>query len=219
MTTAIAVQRLGARHRALILRHLLRLEAEGRRLRFGAPMRDGAIEGYVARIEFARDRLFGIYAPDLELAGVAHLAPDEASSQAELGLSVHPGMRGRGYGMALLRRAVLHAANRGYPALYMHCLAENAVMLHLAAKAGLKTVVAAGEADARLALDRLAHGGAIREAMEEQFALVDYLLKQQHAWIARPRLQSRRPRREEAHEHRRAARAAKAAEGEVPRRA
>ena len=60
----------------------------------------------------------------------------------------------------------------------MHCLSENSVMMRLALKTGLKTVVAAGEADARLSLNR-AHGGALREAMEEQFALVDYLLKQQ----------------------------------------
>jgi len=184
---ALAVHRLGPHHVAPITRHLLRLDPEDRRLRFGRAMRDEALQAYVAGIDFARDRVFGVFGDDLELAGVAHLAMDDAAGEAELGLSVDAALRGRGYGMALLRRAVLHATNRGYRALLMHCLAENAAMLHLARKAGLRTVVAAGEADAHLALDRALHGGAIREAMEDQFALVDYLLRQQHAWLAQHR--------------------------------
>lgn len=184
MTQAIAVQKLGQRHRGDIARHLVRLPAEDRRLRFGQPMRDEGIERYVAGIDFARDRVFAIYADDLALAGVAHLALDGHEQHAELGLSVGTAFRGRGYGAALLARGVLHAANRGYGALYMHCLSENSVMMRLAARAGLKTVVAAGEADARMTLNR-AHGGALREAIEEQFALVDYILKQQGTLIGR----------------------------------
>jgi GNAT superfamily N-acetyltransferase len=184
MTHAIAVQKLGQRHRGDIARHLIDLPAEDRRLRFGQPMRDDGIERYVDGIDFARDRVFAIYADDLALAGVAHLALDGREQHAELGLSVHTASRGRGYGAALLARGVLHAANRGYGALYMHCLAENAVMMHLALKAGLKTVVAGGEADARVTLNR-AQGNALREAMEEQFALVDYILKQQGSLIQR----------------------------------
>ncbi|MCX7960613.1 MAG: GNAT family N-acetyltransferase [Burkholderiales bacterium] len=181
---AIPVHRLGPRHAPAVARHLLRLDAEDRRLRFGRPMGDEALRAYAAGIDFERDRLFGIFGAESELAGVAHLAMDDATGQAELGLSVDAAHRGRGYGSALLRRAVLHAANRGYRALYMHCLADNAAMLHLARKAGLRTVVSAGEADAWLALDRARHGGALREALEDQFALIDHLLRQQHAWFS-----------------------------------
>ncbi|MEW5863507.1 MAG: GNAT family N-acetyltransferase [Pseudomonadota bacterium] len=190
---ALAVHRLWPRHAAAIARHLLRLDPEDRRLRFGRAMRDEAIDAYVSGIDFTRDRAFGIFGDGFELAGVAHLAMDDATGQAELGLSVDAVLRGHGYGTALLRRAVLHATNRGYRALLMHCLAENAAMLHLARKAGLRTVVRAGEADAHLALDRALHGGAIREAMEDQFALVDYLLRQQHAWLVNRGPQRARP--------------------------
>ena len=44
-----------------------------------------------------------------------------------------------------------------------------------------------GEADARLKLDRGAHGGALKEAMADQFALVDSMLKQQYLWMAQPK--------------------------------
>lgn len=186
----VAVQRLNARHRDDIARHLLLLPAEDRRLRFGRHILDDAIGRYVDGIDFTRDRVFGVHGPELELIGIAHLALDPLEQVAELGLSVDPCARVKGHGFALLQRSVLHAANLGYRVLFMVCLAENGIMMHLARKAGLTVVVESGEADARLALDRRAHGGALREAMADQFALVDTLLKQQYLWLARPRLES-----------------------------
>ena len=184
--SAIVVQRLGAAHRDEIARHLLRLPAQDRRLRFGTPMPDSSIEAYVSQIDFARDQVFGILGVDLELWGMGHLALDRPSETAELGLSVDWSVRDRGYGRALLDRAVLHATNRGYRALFMHCLAENQVMLRLARNAGLSVVIGAGEADGRLALGEPTQAGAIREAIQDQFALVDTLLKHQYSWLARP---------------------------------
>ena len=185
--SGIVVQRLAASHRDKIVRHLLRLPADDRRLRFGAPMRDSTIETYVERIDFAHDQAFGIFGADLELWGMAHLALDSRGQSAELGLSVDCSVRGKGYGYALLQRAVLHATNRGYRALFMHCLAENGVMMNLARKAGLSVVITSGEADGQLALAEPTHAGAIHEAIEDQFALVDYLFKQQYSLLRKPR--------------------------------
>ena len=182
----VAVHRLNHGHRDDIARHLLLLPAEDRRLRFGQHIRDDAVRDYVGRIDFDSDRVFGVHAPDLALVGVAHLALDAEQQLAELGLSVDPACRGKGYGYALLQRAVLHSANLGYRVLFMYCLAENRIMMHLARKAGLTLVVESGETDARLTLDRGMHGGALKEAMADQFALVDCMLKQQYLWLARP---------------------------------
>ena len=183
----VAVQRLNPRHRADILNHLLQLPAEDRRLRFGHQIRDDAVRAYVNGIDFVRDRVFGIQSADMDLIGAAHLALNPVEQVAELGLSVHPPARVRGYGYALLQRSVLHAANQGNRALFMHCLAENGIMMHLARKAGLTVVIEAGEADARLKLDRAEHGGDFKEAIADQFALVDCMLKQQYLWLARPK--------------------------------
>jgi RimJ/RimL family protein N-acetyltransferase len=182
----VAVHRLNPRHRDDISRHLLLLPADDRRLRFGQHIRDEAVRDYAGRIDFERDRVFGVHAPDLDLVGVAHLALDPVAQLAELGLSVDPSCRGKGYGFALLQRAVLHAANLGFRVLFMVCLAENRIMMHLARKAGLTLVVEYGETDARLALDRGTHGGALKEAMADQFALVDCMLKQQYLWLSQP---------------------------------
>lgn len=187
-TPGVVVQKLTGAHREQVARHLLRLPANDRRLRFGAPMRDDSIEAYVARIDLARDQLFGILGADLELWGLAHLALAPDSDTAELGLSVDWSVRERGYGYALLQRAVLHATNRGgYRALFMHCLAENETMMNLARKAGLSIVITQGEADGRLALGEPTQAGALREAIQDQFALIDVMLKHQYALLARPR--------------------------------
>jgi GNAT superfamily N-acetyltransferase len=186
---AIAVHRLNARHRDDIARHLLQLPADDRRLRFGNQIGDQAVRDYVAGIDFQRDRVFGTFAAGMDLVGVAHLALDRAEKIAELGVSVDPAMRGQGNGFALLQRAALHAANVGYRVLFMICLAENGIMMHLAKKAGLTVVVEHGEADARLKLDRVTHGGIFREALADQFALVDALLKQHYLWADLPGLQ------------------------------
>ena len=181
MAPTVAVPRLNARHRDDIARHLQQLPAEDRRLRFGRAIRDDAIRAYVDGIDFDRDRVFGIFGPALELIGVVHLALDPAEKAAELGLSVDPACRVKGHGYALLQRALLHAANLGYRTLFMHCLAENGIMLHLATKAGLMVVIESGEADGRLKLERHRHGGALVEAIADQMALVDILLKQTRA--------------------------------------
>jgi RimJ/RimL family protein N-acetyltransferase len=176
----VAVLRLNPRYRDDIACHLLQLPAEDRRLRFGRAIRDDAIREYVGGIDFGRDRVFGILGPALELVGVTHLALDPAARSAELGISVDASRRVTGYGYAMLQRAALNATNLGYRALFMHCLAENAIMMRLARKAGLLVVIEGAEADGRLKLDRLMHGGALREALADQVALVDAMLKQQN---------------------------------------
>lgn len=179
----VAVVRLNPRYRDDISRHLLRLPAEDRRLRFGHSIPDQAVRKYVEGIDFGRDNVFGIHGPALKLIGIAHLALDPVQRIAELGVSVDPASRTKGYGLALLQRAVLHAANQGYRVLFMVCLAENGTMMRLAQRAGLTVVIDHGEADARLNLDRFEHGGALREAMADQFALVDTALKQQYLLV------------------------------------
>lgn len=179
-----AVQRLTPFQRAAIVRHLQALTAADRRLRFGSAMSDAAIDRYVAELDFVRDKVFGVFEPGLALSGVAHLALDVRSGTAELGLSVDPQCRGKGYGFALLNRGKLHAQNLGYKRLYMHCLAENRIMIHLARKAGMQVVTDAGESDAHVALAAATGDDLARELVGDQIALIDYLLKQQAGWLS-----------------------------------
>lgn len=185
MTSTVLIQNLVVFQWREIARHLQRLSPAERRLRFGAAMSDAAIERYADSINFERDKLFGILESGVSLAGVGHLALDPDSGMAELGLSVDRLHRGKGYGFALLDRAKLRAMNLGYKTLYMHCLSENAIMIHLARKAGMQVVTAAGEADAYAQLAEATYGDFAREMIGDQVALIDYLFKQPIRWLTR----------------------------------
>jgi GNAT superfamily N-acetyltransferase len=163
--------------RGKLLAHFLALDAEDRRLRFGLPASDDTIAGYVERIDFARDAVFGVFDDELNLAGVAHLA--RAEEHAELGVSVLPAHRGRGIGGALLERAHTHARNWGIGTLFMHCLAENAAMMHLARKQNMRIAAVGGEADAHLTLPPASAASLAQAMLAERVGLFDYALKSQ----------------------------------------
>jgi RimJ/RimL family protein N-acetyltransferase len=179
----VIVQTLGPAAREDVLAHLLRLPPEDRRMRFESTLSDEAVRDYVASLDFHADRVFGIYTPDMRLVGTAHLALDLKTRSAEFGVSVDPAERGRGYGYALLERARLAAVNLGCRTMFMHCLPDNHVMAHLAAKAGMKVLTLGGETDAKAALELPNVGALAEEAVEEQIAFADLVLKRQFAWI------------------------------------
>lgn len=176
------VEDLRAANRALLEEHFLALEAEDRRLRFGAAFSDRAVRDYVARIDFERDAVFGVLDDDLRVLGAAHVA--RGGGEAELGISVLPGHRGRGLGAALLERAALRARNWGKRALYIHCLRENETMMHLARKQSMRVVVESGEADAWLDLPAANAASFFGEAFANNVALFDHALKQQRYFFS-----------------------------------
>jgi RimJ/RimL family protein N-acetyltransferase len=175
------VRELDDTHRAAALRHFLTLGADDRHLRFGSPTSDAVIGRYVANLNFARDALFGIFNDALDLVGIAHLAympPDNDSPRsAEFGVSVLHDSRHRGLGAALLARAAVHARNTHIDTLFVHCLAKNKAMMHLAQKLGMRVEFAYGDADAYLILPPANAQSILHEASQEQMADLDYALK------------------------------------------
>jgi GNAT superfamily N-acetyltransferase len=177
----ILVKELSRLDRASLEPHFLALESEDRRLRFGAPLHDSSVRAYVAGIDFERDAVFGVHDDALNVIGAAHVA--RSGTHAELGVSVLAPHRDRGIGAALLARAHMRARNWGVRALFMHCLAENRAMMHLARKQDMRIVMEAGEADAWLALAPADAGSHFGEVFAERVALFDYALKQGRSWL------------------------------------
>ena len=173
----IVARELSRLERGKLAAHFLVLEVEDRRLRFGVPISDASVADYVERIDFGRDAVFGVFDDELRLTGAAHLA--RAEDHAELGVSVLPAHRGRGIGGALLERAHVHARNWGIGMLFMHCLSENAAMMHLARKQGMRIAVASGEADAHLELLPASPSSIAGALLAERAGLFDYALKSQ----------------------------------------
>jgi len=197
---AIPVRELHAGHREEILQHLLQLNDEDRRLRFGSQTPNEIIERYVKGLDFNKDAIFGIFDLNLKLIGMAHLAylpefKDQARA-AEFGVSVLPEGRGQGLGTALLQRSAVHSRNTRVESLYVHCLSNNKAMMHLAQKAGMSIEYAYGDADAYLRLPPASSATIVQEAANEQWADFDYALKanlkrSNEAWwwlLGRPKL-------------------------------
>ena len=180
----IPVQRLSASARDAYRTHLVALDPEDTRLRFGSTIVRDAVAAYVDRIDFDRDVVFAVRDDALGVVGAAHLAfLDDAAS--ELGVSVDSGHRRRGIGSALVRRAAAHSRNRNVRTLYMYCLAENAAMMHIARDAGMLVVVESGHVDAQLTLPPADSASLVGEALADGMALVDFTLKTQANTMAR----------------------------------
>jgi RimJ/RimL family protein N-acetyltransferase len=178
---ATLVRELDDTHRAAALSHFLALEADDRHLRFGSPTSDAIIERYVANLNFNRDALFGVFNDALDLVGIAHLAyvpsANDGTRSAEFGVSVLHDDRHRGLGAALLARAAVHARNTHIDTLFVHCLAKNKAMMHLAHKLGMRVEFAYGDADAYLILPPANAQSILHEASQEHMADLDYALK------------------------------------------
>jgi RimJ/RimL family protein N-acetyltransferase len=169
------VIKLSRNSRIAIVRHLHALSAEDRRLRFGCAMADAGIHGYVNRIDFERDAIFGVHDAKLTLAGICHVA--KVDGLAEFGISVVAGSRRQGIGSALVARAALHARNSGIGELFMHCLSQNANMIRIAQRLGMRIVREGGEADAYLSLAPRDLSSVTDELMQEGLSLCDYSMK------------------------------------------
>jgi len=178
----VPIRSMGRAHAGRIRAHLLSLEPHDRYLRFGYSANDEQIGRYVDKLQFERDELFGIFNRKLDLIAMAHLAysvdPSRASC-AEFGVSVAPGVRGRGYGGRLFERAVMHARNEGVDLLLIHALSENTAMLRIARKAGAVIERDGPESEALLRLPPADFDSRVTELWDQHVALTDYHIKSQ----------------------------------------
>ena len=181
----VLVKELSERDRRRVLRHLLALDGDDRLLRFGSMIPDAQIVAYVDKIDFSRDIVFGVVNNVFQLVGMGHLAFASADGRksttkqqvAEFGVSVSASARGQGVGTRLFQRAAIHCRNSDVDTLYMQCLTSNQTMMHIAKKAGMRIKREYGEADAHLELPPPSPGSVMAEALEEQFAAIDYTVK------------------------------------------
>lgn len=173
----IPVLPLSETNRPALRRHFLRLEPEDLRLRFEHVISEITLLKYVDAIDFQRDAVFGVFDDRLELAGVAHLGL--RGEIAEFGVSVAPGHRGEGIGTALYRRAYEYCRNHRIDTLFVHCLKENAAMMHIARKAGMQIVLDAAEVEAHLRVPPGDTASYAEEFLDDRVGLFDLALKSQ----------------------------------------
>jgi ribosomal protein S18 acetylase RimI-like enzyme len=115
--------------------HLLRLDPESRRLRFGALVGDEFIRTYTEGTSRLKSVIFGYFAGrEMHAAAELRMIGETWHGEAEAAFSVEREYQDSGVGTELLGRIILSARNRGVDKLYMNCLAENRKMQRIARK-------------------------------------------------------------------------------------
>lgn len=115
--------------------HLISLDGDSRRARFGMVATDAFLREYATRCITLNATIYGAFLDD-QLIGVAELRPmgNLFAEDAELAFSVLPDHRNRGIGSVLFGRVLRSARNRTLARLHMNCLRYNAPMRALARK-------------------------------------------------------------------------------------
>jgi len=115
--------------------HLLRLDPDSRRARFGGAVSDDFIVRYVDVSVNLDAVLYGFFV-DGELRGAGELRPVRSAldADAEAAFSIEQPWQSHGVGSRLLAQTLLAARNRGFRRMHMICLAENRRMQKLARK-------------------------------------------------------------------------------------
>ncbi|NJM34123.1 MAG: GNAT family N-acetyltransferase [Rhodomicrobium sp.] len=115
--------------------HLLRLDIDNRRMRFGMAVDDDFIRRYSERTSQFQSVIYGFFAGrEMRAAAELRMIGESWHGDAEAAFSVEREYQDSGVGTELLGRIIVSARNRGVDRLYMNCLAENRKMQRVAKK-------------------------------------------------------------------------------------
>ena len=128
------IRLLSPREAPLIAAHFSSLDGASRQDRFGYAASDNAVHAYAARLGTERGVLAGCF-PDGTLRGVIEVRPTNGQSCYWEGvLSVEPGWKRQGVGLALTDVAFKAARNAGASRVYLRCSVANTVAQHFLAR-------------------------------------------------------------------------------------
>jgi GNAT superfamily N-acetyltransferase len=167
--------------------HLLALDAESRRSRFGMAATDAFLRQYAARCITLNAIIHGAFR-DGTLIGVSELRPigDLFTEEAEIAFSVSQDWRNCGIGSVLFAHVLRSARNWGFVRLYMSCLKHNAPMRALARKFSAEIHVELEEAIAVVSPPRRTIISLLREVFDEASAFTSLALDWQRRALHRP---------------------------------
>jgi GNAT superfamily N-acetyltransferase len=115
--------------------HLLRLDPDSRRSRFGSPVNNFFIDQYASRALTPESVVHGLFVDGtLRAAAELRIFGKPFPYDAEAAFSVERAWQSRGVGSELLERTILAAQNRSIRTIYLNCLAENRRMQAIAKK-------------------------------------------------------------------------------------
>jgi len=129
------IRKLWSTERDKFRDHLMRLDKDSRRMRFGMAVDDRFITDYAGRADHMQSVIYGYFVNgQMRAAAELRMIGDGWSLEAEAAFSVERAYQDSGVGTDLLGRVILAARNRGVHRLYMNCLSENRKMQRIARK-------------------------------------------------------------------------------------
>ena len=170
-----AVRRLWIGGAELYRQHLLRLDTESRRNRFGGAVSDEFIGRYAQSSALSGAVIYAFFV-DGVLRSAAELRLLEHAGDAEAALSVERAWQSRGVGTALLERVLLAACNRQVGRLHMLCLAENRRMQQLARKFGAELSFQSGSVTGEMKAPHPTPTSVMRELVADSTDLATAML-------------------------------------------
>lgn len=135
---------------------LLSLTPDDRQFRFTGTISDESISKYVAKIQWQRVCVYGMYDKRGALVGAVELVPSNLGT--ELAIQVSSDHKRRGIGRALMSRALVHAKLRGLGKLQILCSADNEAMQHLARGVGMTLTREYGDVEGLVTVGRATAG-------------------------------------------------------------
>jgi GNAT superfamily N-acetyltransferase len=165
--------------------HLLRLDLESRRNRFGGAVSDEFVREFVTTT-LRLDALIHGFLIDGEVRGAAELRllGPTLPGEAEAAFSVEQPWQSHGVGSALLERTLLTARNRGVKHLHMSCLANNLRMQQLARKYDAALSFDFGSAVGEVTAPYPTPLSVLREAVADSHGFATAVLDAQSRWLA-----------------------------------
>ncbi|WP_193371274.1 GNAT family N-acetyltransferase [Pelagibius marinus] len=171
--------------------HLLRLDEEDRRLRFGHFVTPEVILAYVDAIDWSETWIVGAFEGEV-LRGVVELRDTGAPSDqrggrktGEISVTVEPAHQNHGVGTRLLEEALLIARNRGFQDIYLLCLPENARMQHVARKYAEQVRFEDGDVEIHIASPQPDPLSVFAEIFGDGIALWETAFDRMTSWSAR----------------------------------
>lgn len=177
------IQHSRTEHLAEYARHLKGLPDDDRYTRFGYAVSVAAIDSMILNMLYCQDQhhLFTYYL-DNHLVGFGHLARE--NTDWELAVSVEHEYQGRGIANELMDHMIAWGKVHGVHSVFMHCIADNQKIQHLARKHGLKTMERSGhEITAQVKLPDPTVLDYTANFINEQRELAQDIAKLQGAWI------------------------------------
>lgn len=163
--------------------HLLRLSPEDRYARFHGPANEARIAAHVDGIDWHQSLILGAFVDgDLRAAAELCLTRAAPGADAEVGLSVEPGLQGQGIGTALVAQALVLAQNRSVARLLLLCLPDNRRMQRIVRRL-----------DGMLTYDPADVEGVVRPGRPNQVSLMQEWLSDVGGWLGAALTRWQRP--------------------------